>query len=88
MPARRPPDSSSNCILLTCPDRTRAVPCTVRAVTGEFHDPEYARNERCRLSNQRSSPSSRGMNSPDRTAGLYTANKARDAQIADYSLSL
>jgi hypothetical protein len=60
MPATRSPDSSSNCILLTCPDRTRAVPCTVRAVTGEFHDPEYARNERCRLSNQRSSPSRQG----------------------------
>ncbi len=28
-----------------CPDRTRAIPCKVRAGTGRFHDPEYTRND-------------------------------------------
>ena len=39
-----------------CPDRTRAIPCNVRAVTGSFHDPECTRNDLDRPGDERSNP--------------------------------
>jgi hypothetical protein len=38
-----------------CPDRTQAIPCTVRAITEEFQDPEYTRNDYACLGDERSS---------------------------------
>ena len=56
-----------------CPDRTRAIPCTVRAVTGRFHDPEYTRNDLGGPRDERSSPgrqAGRCANSLDCRGGL------------------
>jgi hypothetical protein len=62
-----------------CPNRTRAIPCTVRAVTGSSMIPEYTRNDPGRPRDEHRVQAGRSHNSLDRRGGLRSREHARSS---------
>ena len=72
-----------------CPDRTRAIPCKVRAVTGSFHDPESTRNDLDHPGMSDRIRAGRSRNSLDCRGGLRSCERAHCVpdEVVDRGLS-